>query len=206
MGGDAGQSGRAATVGVNVIWTKVVVYATSSAMAGMAGVFWATSQSTVDFRDFDLLNGLTIVLLMAAAGMSFPVAGLFLSFQFVFEGLAERLEQTENVGFLVWLLKDFLAKFGPGLLAIGMVVNQRGAIFEMGKGFAPLLPWRSDARAELAAENATKREAEIGGLGLTEPFTSEAVIGLDRALGIVDDVTPSVGYHHGVARSRRRDG
>lgn len=188
----------AATVGVNVVWTKIVVYATSASIAGMAGVFWATSQASVDFRSFDLLNGLTIVLLMAAAGMSFPVAGLFLSFQFVFEGLAERLEQTENVGFLVWLLKDFFAKFGPGLLAIGMVVNQRGAIFEMGKGFAPILPWRSDARAELAAENAKKREREVGGLGLDEPFTHEAVMALDTELHIVDDVTPATGYHHGV--------
>ncbi len=190
----------AATVGVNVVWTKVVVYATSASMAGMAGVFWATSQSSVDVRSFDLLNGLTIVLLMAAAGMSFPVAGLFLSFQFVFEGLAERLEQTENVEFLVWILKDFLAKFGPGLLAIGMVVNQRGAIFEMGKGFSPILPWRRDAREELAAENAKKRIPEIGGLGLTEPFTSEAIVALDTQLGIIDDVTPAAGYQHGVSR------
>lgn len=189
----------AATIGVNIVWTKIVVYATSSAMAGMAGVFWATSKSTVDFRDFDLLAGLTIVLLMAAAGMSFPVAGLFLSFQFVFEGLAERLEATGNVSFLVWILKDFLAKFGPGMLAIGMVVNQRGAIFEMGKGFAPILPWRKDAREELAAENATKRVTEVGGLGLDEPFTSEAVVALDSVLGIVDDVTPSQGYRHGVS-------
>ncbi|GJM38269.1 MAG: hypothetical protein DHS20C19_16360 [Acidimicrobiales bacterium] len=191
----------AATVGVNVVWTKVVVYATSASMAGMAGVFWATSLSSVDIRSFDLLAGLTIVLLMAAAGMSFPVAGLFLSFQVVFEGLAERLEQTENVEFLVWLLKDFFAKFGPGLLAIGMVVNQRGAIFEMGKGFAPILPWRRDAREELAAENARKRVTEVGGLGLTEPFTSEAIIALDTQLGIVDDVTPTAGYHHGVSRA-----
>ncbi|MEM7139648.1 MAG: hypothetical protein AAF548_01370 [Actinomycetota bacterium] len=189
----------AATVGVNVVWTKVVVYATSASMAGMAGVFWATSQASVDIRSFDLLNGLTIVLLMAAAGMSFPIAGIFLSFQVVFEGLAERLDQTQNVGFLVWLLKDFFAKFGPGLLAIGMVVNQRGAIFEMGKGFAPALPWRQDARDELAAENAKKKVREVGGLGLDEPFTSEAVIGLDGELGIVDDVTPATGYRHGVA-------
>lgn len=196
----------AATVGVNVVWTKVIVYATSASMAGMAGVFWATSQNSVDFRSFDLLNGLTIVLLMAAAGMSFPIAGIFLSFQFVFEGLAERLEQTENVGFLVWLLKDFFAKFGPGLLAIGMVVNQRGAIFEMGKGFAPLLPWRRDAREELSAENATRRLPEIGGLGVDRPFTHDAVIGLDHELGIVDDVTPAAGYRHAVTRSGAGDG
>lgn len=191
----------AATVGVNVIWTKVIVYATSAAMAGMAGVFWATSFTSVDIRSFDLLAGLSIVLLMAAAGMSFPVAGLFLSFQFVFEGLAERLEQTGNVEFLVWVLKDFFAKFGPGLLAIGMVVNQRGAIFEMGRGFAPLLPWRNDAREEMAADRARKRVPEIGGLGITEPFTNEAVIALDAQLGIVDDVTPSAGYRHGVSHA-----
>jgi len=192
----------AATVGVNVIWTKVVVYATSAAMAGMAGVFWAVSKSTVDaVRDFDLLVGFQVVLLMAAAGMSFAVAGLFLSFQFVFEGLAERLEQTENVGFLVWLLKDFFAKFGPGLLAIGMVVNQRGAIFEMGKGFAPILPWRHDARAELRAENEKKRVPEIGQLGLDDPFTNEAIVELDTHLGVVDDITPSAGYRHAVIKS-----
>lgn len=189
----------AATIGVNVVWTKVIVYATSAAIAGMAGVFWAVSKTTVDpIRNFDLLQGLTIVLLMAAAGMSFPIAGVFLSFQFVFQGLAERLEQTQNVDFLVWILEDFLAKFGPGLLAIGMVVNVRGAIFEMGKGFAPLLPWRSDAREEAAREKERNRVPEIGGLGLTEPFTNDAVVALDHTLGIIDDVTPAGGYSHGV--------
>jgi hypothetical protein len=68
----------------------------------------------------------------------------------------------------------------------------------MGKGFAPILPWRRDAREEMKAENARKRVTEVGGLGLTEPFTSEAVIALDTQLGIVDDVTPTAGYHHGV--------
>lgn len=190
----------AATIGVNVVWTKIVVYASSAAIAGMAGVFWAVSRVTVDpVRDFDLLVGFTIVLLMAAAGLSFPIAGLFLSFQFVFEALAQRLGATGNVEWLVWILEDFLARFGPGLLAIGMVVNQRGAIFEMGKGFAPLLPWRHDAREELQRERAKKRAPEVGALGLTQPFTNELVVALDHELGVIDDVTPTGGYHHGVA-------
>ena len=189
-----------ATIGVNVVWTKVVVYATSASIAGTGGVFWAISRRTVDpGRDFELLASLEIVLLMAAAGLAFPVAGLFLSFRFVIEALADRLDQTGNVGLLVWLLQDFLAKFGPGLLAIGMVVNQRGAIFEMGKGFAPLLPWRQDARDELAHERSSKQIPEVGGLGLTEPFTSNTVIHLDHELGILDDVTPVDGYHHAVS-------
>ena len=178
-----------ATVGVNVIWTKIVVYAFSAAIAGMAGVFWATSKGTIDgVRDFDLLVGFELVLLMAAAGMSMPAAGLFLSFRFVFAALAARLEATENVDWLVWMFDEILVPFGPGLLAIGMVVNQRGAIYEMGRGFAPLLPWRHDAREEQALEKAANREPEVGELGLTKAFTADDVAGLDRRLGITGDV------------------
>ena len=190
----------AATVGVNTIVTKVIVYAFSAAIAGTAGVFWALSKGSVDSgRGFELLANFEIVLLMAAAGLALPSAALFLAFIPLTQALGGRLDDTGSVPWLVWLFDDFLAKFGPGLLAIGMVVNQRGAIFEMGRGFAPILPWRSDARAELAAERASKKLPEIGGLGLSEPFTNEAVVGLDNALGIVDDVTPSGGYTRAVA-------
>ncbi|MDW3219613.1 MAG: ABC transporter permease [Acidimicrobiales bacterium] len=189
----------AATIGVNTMLTKVVVYAFSASLAGTAGVFWALSKGSIDSgRDFEVLANFEIVLLMAAAGLAFPAAALFLSFRFVIEALGGRLDESGSVPWLVWLLDDFLAKFGPGLLAIGMVVNQRGAIFEMGRGFAPILPWRRDARAELAQERASKKVREVGGLGLTEPFTNESVIALDNELGIVDDVTPSGGYTHGV--------
>ena len=177
-----------ATVGVNVVWTKVVVYAFSAAIAGMAGVFWATSKGAMDIRDFELLKGLEIVLLMAAAGMSIPAAGLFLSFRFVFAALAERLDEGGSVPWLVWVFDEVFVPFGPGLLAIGMVVNQRGAIYEMGRGFAPLLPWRSDAREELALERASKKEPEIGELGLTRSFTNDNVAAIDRRLGITSDV------------------
>lgn len=190
----------AATIGINTILTKVVVYAFSASIAGMAGVFWALSKGSIDpGRDFEVLANFEIVLLMAAAGLGLPSAALFLSFIPLTQALGGRIEDTGSAGWLVWLLEDFLAKFGPGLLAIGMVVNQRGAIFEMGRGFAPILPWRADARADLARERASKRVAEIGELGLSEPFTNEAVVNLDAGLGIVDDVTPSGGYAHAVS-------
>lgn len=184
----------AATLGVPIIQTKVVVYAVSAAIAGMAGVFWATVAGNLSAgQDFDLLNGFQIVLLIAAAGVSIPMAGIFLVFTPLFAGLSNRLEDTGNVGFLVEIL-DQLVVLGPGLLAIGMVFNPRGAIFEMGRGFSPILPWRSDARAEIAAENAQKREPEIGELGLERPFTPEEVIAIDRRLDILDDVVPKEGY------------
>ncbi|MDG2026833.1 MAG: ABC transporter permease [Acidimicrobiales bacterium] len=189
----------AATVGINTMLTKVVVYAFSATLAGMAGVFWALSKGSVDSgRDFEVLANFEIVLLMAAAGVALPSAALFLAFIPLTQALGGRLDDGGSVPWLVWLLDDFLAKFGPGLLAIGMVVNQRGAIFEMGRGFAPILPWRRDAREEMAQERAAKTTAEIGGLGLDLPFTNETVLTLDTELGIIDEVTPSGGYTHGV--------
>ncbi|MDE0580464.1 MAG: ABC transporter permease [Acidimicrobiia bacterium] len=188
-----------ATLGVPVVWTKVVVYAVSASMAGIAGVFWATVSGNVDsVQGFDLLIGFNIVLLVAAAGVSIPMAGIFLIFIPLFKGFGLRLEDAGNVDFLVTLL-DIMTTYGPGLMVLGMVFNPRGAIFEMGRGFSPILPWRSDARAEIAAENAQKREPEIGELGLERPFNPEEVIAIDRRLGILDDVVPKEGY--GTARS-----
>ncbi len=189
----------AATLGVPVVWTKVVVYAVSASMAGIAGVFWATVSGNVDsVQGFDLLLGFNIVLLVAAAGVSIPMAGIFLIFIPLFKGFGLRLEDAGNVDFLVTLL-DILTTYGPGMLVLGMVFNPRGAIFEMGRGFSPILPWRGDARAEIAAENAQKREPEIGELGLERPFTPEEVIAIDRRLEILDDVVPKEGY--GASRS-----
>ncbi|MCY3635606.1 MAG: ABC transporter permease [bacterium] len=189
----------AATLGVPVVWTKVVVYAVSASMAGIAGVFWATVSGNVDsVQGFDLLIGFNIVLLVAAAGVSIPMAGIFLIFIPLFKGFGLRLEDAGNVDFLVTLL-DIMTTYGPGLMVLGMVFNPRGAIFEMGRGFSPILPWRRDARAEIAAENAQKREPEIGELGIDRPFTPEEVIAIDRRLGILDEVVPKEGY--GTARS-----
>ncbi len=188
-----------ATLGIPVVWTKVVVYAVSASMAGIAGVFWATVSGNVDsVQGFDLLIGFNIVLLVAAAGVSIPMAGIFLIFIPLFKGFGQRLEDAGNVDFLVTLL-DIMTTYGPGLMVLGMVFNPRGAIFEMGRGFSPILPWRKDARAEIAAENAQKREPEIGELGLERPFTPEEVIAIDRRLEILDDVVPKEGY--GASRS-----
>ena len=188
-----------ATLGVPVIWTKVVVYAVSAALAGIAGVFWATVSGNVDsVQGFDLLIGFNIVLLVAAAGVSIPMAGIFLIFIPLFKGFGNRLEDAGSVDFLVTLL-DIMTTYGPGMLVLGMVFNPRGAIFEMGRGFSPILPWRGDARAKIAAENAQRREPEIGELGIERPFTPEEVIAVDRRLGILDDVVPKEGY--GTSRS-----
>ncbi len=185
-----------ATSGVNVVWTKVVIYSLSASMAAVGGAFWAIAQGNVgSVRGYDILVGWEIVLLMAAAGISIPVAGLFLSFRFLISALGDRLHDTGGVEWLVTILEK-LEIYGPGLLALGMVINPRGAIYEIGRGFAPGLPWRKDARKDLKLENQKKLDPEIGGLGLTSEFTPDEVMSLDRELKIASDVVPEGGYEH----------
>jgi hypothetical protein len=175
-----------ATIGVDVRRTTVYLYALSAAIAGFGGALMGVARGTVSELDYDLVLGLPYVLLAAVGGIAYPIAGLFAGVSTVlFLIVKERWH---------WTIFDALEVLGPGLMAVGMVANQSGAVHEIGRGFAPLLPWRKDAREELALEKAQKREPEVGDLGIVRPWTNDAVVALDRRLGILDDVTPDGGY------------
>jgi branched-chain amino acid transport system permease protein len=177
-----------ATVGVSVTATKVIVYAVSAAMAGVGGALFATANGTVEgVRTFTLEGGIPIVLLMAIGGMAFPIAALFTMFQLITLALAERLHQAGAHHYLLAVL-TFLRFFGPGLGAIGMVANPRGAAFAAGRQNARFLPWRRDAKDDWALTKAKKRDVEIGAFGLTETVTPTDLLLIERRLGIVDDV------------------
>ena len=184
-----------ATVGIGVNRTKVVVYALSAAIAGVGGVIWGTTIGTLDgVQDFGIEKNLEIVLLVVAAGVSIPMAGIFLVFIPVFNSLSYRLEALGSVDWLVWFMQEISVPLGPGFLALGMAFNPRGAIYEMGRGFAPLLPWRKDAREEAALEKAQQADVEFGELGTSRPFAPDEVISLDKRLHITDQVVPESGY------------
>jgi branched-chain amino acid transport system permease protein len=179
-----------ATVGVSVATTKVVVYAVSAAMAGIGGSLFATASGSVDaVRTFTLDMSIPIVLLMAIGGMAYPIAAIFTTFQVLLLALGERLEQAGAPGWLLGVV-TFMKFFGPGLGAIGMVVNQRGAAFETGRQNARYLPWRKDAKEEYAAMRAKAHEPEVGELGIDRPFTTADVVAIERMLGIDEDVAP----------------
>ena len=80
---------------------------------------------------------------------------------------------------------EFLA---PGLAVLGIIQNPSGAVVPIGEGFAPLLPWRKDAKAEAEETTAANAEPEVGELGLERPFAEADVLLVDRGLGISNDV------------------
>jgi branched-chain amino acid transport system permease protein len=172
-----------ATVGVNILETKLAVFALSAGMSGFAGAFLAMHYHTLGSgsnNGFAMLQGLPIVLALVIGGVACVSGALFAG---IF-GLATVLIQ-ENWHLDLWKTLVFLA---PGLAALGIIRNPAGAVVEIGEGFAPLLPWRRDARREAAELKAANAEPEVGELGLTREFEEADVLLVDRGLGISNDV------------------
>jgi ABC-type branched-subunit amino acid transport system permease subunit len=175
-----------ATIGVNLMTSKIVVFAFSGAMAGFAGTMLGLSKGALSVDSFPLFAGLPLVLLLAVQGVRYPIA----AFMAVL-GLASFPALFEVSGHPSWLTSIEL--IGPGIAAISMAYRPDGAVFYAGRDLAGLLPWRRDAREEKRllvererSQNITKDE--IGDLGLTRAFSTEKVAQLDRVLDIADDL------------------
>lgn len=173
----------AATVGINILETKVVVFALSAGLAGFAGAFYVQQIGTLAVggaNPFSMILGLGIVLSLVIGGVACASGALFAALF----GLATLLIQ-ENWNLSLWQGIAFLA---PGLAALGIIQNPSGAVVAIGEGFAPYLPWREDARREAAELKEALAETEVGELGLTRAFDDESVIVVDRALGVTNDI------------------
>jgi branched-chain amino acid transport system permease protein len=169
-----------ATVGVNILETKVAVFMLSAGMAGFAGAFMAQYYETVNAGQFTMLGGLTIVLSLVIGGVSLVAGALFAG---VFGLVTVLIRESWNLS--LWRAIEYLA---PGLAALGIIQNPSGAVVAIGEGFAPLLPWRKDAKRDAELTKAANAEPEVGDLGLERPFTEADVLLVDRALGITNDV------------------
>jgi branched-chain amino acid transport system permease protein len=66
-----------ATVGVNITWTKLVVFTASAALAGLGGVLYGGQQTQVGAVDFQLLYSLTLLLLASVWGIKTVTGMLF---------------------------------------------------------------------------------------------------------------------------------
>jgi branched-chain amino acid transport system permease protein len=172
-----------ATVGVNILETKVLVFSLSAAMSGFAGAFLVMYYRTLgsgNTNGFAMLAGLAIVLALVIGGVSCVSGALFAG---IFGLVTVLIQESWHLD----LWKTF-AILAPGLAALGIMRNPAGAVVEIGQGFAPLLPWRRDAREEHAEVKAATAEPEVGELGVTRAFEEADVLLLDRGLGITNDV------------------
>lgn len=188
------------TIGINLMWTKITVFAISGGIAGFAGALYGLNKGALSVDSFPMFAGLPLVLLLATQGIRYP-GGVFMAVLGLISFPA-LFEVTDH-----WSPLTSVELIGPGIAAITMAFRPEGAMFYAGHDLAGLLPWRKDAREEKRASEAKRREAdirldEINDLGLTRPFNADKVAQLDRVLGIADDVsvhTTPGGIGHAVA-------
>jgi len=121
-----------ATLGMNLVGTKVIVFALSAAIAGIGGALYGGVQQSVNPQNFSFINGLPIFMLTVVGGVG-AIGGA------LFAGIALSL---------LTLLPDIIPSLQnvllvtPGLIGISLGRNPNGAVSQIRDGFAPLTRWR----------------------------------------------------------------
>jgi branched-chain amino acid transport system permease protein len=204
-----------ATLGLNLLGTKVTVFALSAGMAGLGGALLGSQLSSVSPQNFDLVTGLPIFALAVVGGIGAAGGALFgaISLNGLLPLLAALLPSVSQ--YLVVL---------PGLAGIGLGRNPNGAVHDLREGFEPIVRSRvvlAGTVVVLAAlyalrmvdvidnwtyailtvvtplvavgvatvqlrKPAEEQRAPLEWRGVTEPWTDDDVRELDRALGLAE--------------------
>ncbi|MCU1430484.1 MAG: branched-chain amino acid ABC-type transport system, permease component [Actinomycetia bacterium] len=118
-----------ATLGMNLVGTKVAVFALSAAIAGVGGALYGGVQQSVNAQMFSFINGLPIFMLAVVGGIG-AIGGAF------FAGI--------SLALLTTILPDVVPSLShlllitPGLIGISLGRNPSGAVSQIREGFAPM--------------------------------------------------------------------
>jgi branched-chain amino acid transport system permease protein len=121
-----------ATLGVNQLVTKLLVFILSAAIAGFAGALLGVFQGTATVQDFEMLNGLGWLLLLVVGGVA-VVSGAVLGGAFLtsFTWLSSIKFLTET--FPGARFMSLWQSAGPGLAGIGIGRQPSGIIPTVGQ-------------------------------------------------------------------------
>ncbi len=122
-----------ATLGLNLLGTKLTVFALSAGIAGLGGALYAMQLTSIQPGNFDLVTSLQVFALSVVGGIGAVGGALFgAASLFVFLPL------------IVTLQPDLVRWVGllPGLTGIGLGRNPNGAVHDIREGFLPLLKSR----------------------------------------------------------------
>jgi branched-chain amino acid transport system permease protein len=117
-----------ATLGMNLVGTKLAVFALSAGIAGLGGALYGGLLGSINVDNFSFINGLPIFMLTVVGGVA-AIGGAF------FAGIS--LALLTLLPDIVPSLNNFLL-VTPGLIGISLGRNPNGAVAQIRDGFAPL--------------------------------------------------------------------
>jgi branched-chain amino acid transport system permease protein len=110
-----------ATLGMNLTFTKLAVFALSAAIAGVAGALYGGLRTQVGSNDFEVLQSLVALLLVSISGINTVIGAFAGGVTFgLFPKIQQQLPQLSNLTFLL-----------AGLGAIGIGRNPHGWTAEL---------------------------------------------------------------------------
>ena len=125
-----------ATLGLNLLGTKLMVFAISAGIAGLGGALYAMQLTSIQPGNFDLVNSLQIFALTVVGGIGAVGGALFGAASLYVAAAAPRhaAARPSPAG----------SCCSPAVPASALGRNPNGAVHDIREGFAPLL--RSPAR------------------------------------------------------------
>jgi branched-chain amino acid transport system permease protein len=117
-----------ATLGMNLVGTKLMVFALSAGIAGLGGALYGGLLGSINVDNFSFINGLPIFMLTVVGGVA-TVGGA------LFAGLS--LAMLTLLPDIVPSLQNVLL-VTPGLIGISLGRDPNGAVSQIRDGFAPL--------------------------------------------------------------------
>ncbi len=147
-----------ATLGVNLLSTKLAVFAISAAIAGLGGALAGMHLGSAGTADFQMINGLPYLLLLVVGGVA-VVSGA------VFGGFALQSFTWLTLLFPASTFFEWWQRLGPGLAGIGIGRRPDGVIPHVGaelrekragkqRGAPPTVGEPERVQAEIPAEAA----------------------------------------------------
>lgn len=119
-----------ATLGLNLLGTKLLVFSLSAGIAGLGGALYAMQLTSIQPGNFDLVSSLQVFALSVVGGIGAVGGALFGAMSlYVFLPLLVAL-QPDLVRWVALL---------PGVTGIGLGRNPNGAVHDIREGFLPLL-------------------------------------------------------------------